>query len=102
DLWNLLAEEPQTEPGFTLRMRHEVTGLLRDGDRVTGVRYQTPDGPGELRAELTVACAGRGSVAAGAAGRRPREYPVTFDVWWFRLPREGAANFSFLPRTAPG
>jgi 2-polyprenyl-6-methoxyphenol hydroxylase-like FAD-dependent oxidoreductase len=102
DLLNLLAEEAQTEPGFTLRMRHEVIGLLRDGDKVTGVRYQTPDGPGELRADLTVACDGRWSVARRAAGLRTREYPATFDVWWFRLPREGTANFSFLPRTAPG
>jgi 2-polyprenyl-6-methoxyphenol hydroxylase-like FAD-dependent oxidoreductase len=30
------------------------------------------------------------------------EYPVYFDVWWFRLPRDGAAEFSFLPRVAPG
>jgi 2-polyprenyl-6-methoxyphenol hydroxylase-like FAD-dependent oxidoreductase len=102
DLLNLLAESAQTEPSFTLRMRTEVTGLLREGGRVTGVRYQGPDGPGELRAELTVACDGRWSVARRAAGLETREYPVTFDVWWFRLPREGPANFSFLPRTAPG
>ncbi len=30
------------------------------------------------------------------------EFPVNFDVWWFRLPREGAAEFSLLPRVAPG
>ena len=30
------------------------------------------------------------------------EYPVNFDVWWFRLQRDGAAEFSFLPRVAPG
>ncbi len=23
---------------------------------------------------------------------------VNFDVWWFKLPREGDAEFSFLPR----
>jgi 2-polyprenyl-6-methoxyphenol hydroxylase-like FAD-dependent oxidoreductase len=27
---------------------------------------------------------------------------VNFDVWWFRLPREGEAEFSLLPRMAPG
>jgi 2-polyprenyl-6-methoxyphenol hydroxylase-like FAD-dependent oxidoreductase len=102
DLLNLLADSAQTEPSFTLLMRTEVTGLLREGGRVTGVRYQGLDGPGELRAELTVACDGRWSVARRAAGLETREYPVTFDVWWFRLPREGPANFSFLPRTAPG
>jgi 2-polyprenyl-6-methoxyphenol hydroxylase-like FAD-dependent oxidoreductase len=27
---------------------------------------------------------------------------VNFDVWWFRLPRNDEAEFSFLPRMAPG
>ena len=27
---------------------------------------------------------------------------MNFDVWWFRLPRADAAEFSFLPRVAPG
>jgi 2-polyprenyl-6-methoxyphenol hydroxylase-like FAD-dependent oxidoreductase len=45
DLLNLLAEAAVTEPTFKLRMNAEVTGLLRDGDRVTGVRYQGSDGP---------------------------------------------------------
>jgi len=66
------------------------------------VRYQGPEGPGELRAELTVACDGRSSVVRREAGLKSREYPVNFDVWWFRLPREGDAEFSFLPRVAPG
>ncbi len=102
DLLNLLADVAQGEPSFTLRMKTEATGLLREGGKVTGVRYQGPDGPGELRAELTVACDGRWSIARREAGLKTREYPVTFDVWWFRLPREGAAEFSFLPRVAPG
>jgi 2-polyprenyl-6-methoxyphenol hydroxylase-like FAD-dependent oxidoreductase len=102
DLLNLFADIAQAEPSFTLRMKTEATGLLHEGSRVTGVRYQGPDGPGELRAELTVACDGRWSIARREAGLRAREYPVNFDVWWFRLPRDGAAEFSFLPRVAPG
>lgn len=102
DLLNLLAEAAQAEPGFTLRMRAEVTGLLRDGDRVTGVRYEGVDGPGELRAELTVACDGRWSIVRQEAGLSAHEYPVNFDVWWFKLPREGDTDHSFLPRMGPG
>jgi 2-polyprenyl-6-methoxyphenol hydroxylase-like FAD-dependent oxidoreductase len=102
DLLNMLAEAAQAEPSFTLRMKTEATGLLREGGRVTGVRYQGPDGPGELRAELTVACDGRSSIVRREAGLQTREYPVNFDVWWFRLPRDGDAEFSFLPRFAPG
>jgi len=102
DLLNLLAEVAQGEPTFTLRMKTEATGFLHGGGRVAGVRYQGPDGPGELRAELTVACDGRWSIARREAGLKTREYPVGFDVWWFQLPRDGDAEFSFLPRTAPG
>jgi 2-polyprenyl-6-methoxyphenol hydroxylase-like FAD-dependent oxidoreductase len=102
DLLNLLAEAAQSEPSFTSRMKTEVTGLLREGGKVTGVRYQGPDGPGDLRAELTVACDGRWSIAPRAAGLKTQEFPVNFDVWWFRLPRDGDPEFSFLPRFAPG
>ena len=41
---NLLAEAAQSEPTFTLRMGTEVTGLLREGDKVVGMRYRGPDG----------------------------------------------------------
>lgn len=102
DLLDLLAESAQAEPGFSLRMRTEVTGLVTEGSRVTGVRYQGPDGPGELRAELIVACDGRWSIARQEAGLKAREYSVNFDVWWFRLPRDGAAEYSLVPRITPG
>ncbi|VBA53207.1 2-octaprenyl-3-methyl-6-methoxy-1,4-benzoquinol hydroxylase [Mycobacterium attenuatum] len=102
DLLNLLAEAAQAEPTFTLRMKTEATGLLREGGRVVGVRYRGPDGPGELRAELTVACDGRWSMARQQAGLRARDYPVEFDVWWFKLPHEDTAQFSLLPRFGPG
>ncbi|SRX94626.1 putative oxidoreductase [Mycobacterium tuberculosis H37Rv] [Mycobacterium shimoidei] len=101
DLLNLLAEAAQAEPTFTLRMGTEVTGLLRTGDRVTGVRYQGPDGAGELHAELTVGCDGRSSTVRQDAALPGHDYPVNFDVWWFRLPfkdSDGAAQFSLLPR----
>ncbi len=103
DLLNLLAEAGDAEPAFTLRMSTEVTGLLRDGDRVTGVRYQGPDGPGELHADLTVGCDGRTSVVRRDAGLHVREWPVGFDVWWFRLPAFGdSASYTLFPRMAPG
>src|SRR5512142_348496 len=64
DLLNLLAEAGQEEPSFTLRMRTEVTELIRESGRVRGVRYCTSDGAtGEIRADLTVACDGRWSIA---------------------------------------
>ena len=39
DFLDMLADAAEEEPTFTLRRNAEVTGLLRDGERVTGVRY---------------------------------------------------------------
>jgi 2-polyprenyl-6-methoxyphenol hydroxylase-like FAD-dependent oxidoreductase len=102
DLLNLLAEAGQAEPTYTLRLRHEVTGLLRSGARTTGVTYTSPDGAGELRADLTVACDGRTSVVRQSAGLTARDFPVPFDVWWFRLPRDSNAEYTLIPRFGPG
>lgn len=102
DLLNLLAAAAAREPTFTLLMEHEVTGLLRDGNRVSGVRYRGPEGNGELTADLVVACDGRTSTVRAASGLPVREWPVPFDVWWFRLPREASGEYSLIPRTAPG
>jgi 2-polyprenyl-6-methoxyphenol hydroxylase-like FAD-dependent oxidoreductase len=102
DLLNLLAEAARAEPTFTLRLQHEVTGLLREGSRTTGVRYTSPAGDGELTADLTVACDGRTSTVRSESGLPIREWPVPFDVWWFRLPRDSDAEYSLIPRTGPG
>lgn len=103
DLLNLLAEAAAAEPTFTLRMNTEVTDLLREGGRVVGVRYQSDDGPGELRADLTVGCDGRTSVVRQDAGLQVTEWPVSFDVWWFRLPLPDRDEiFTLFPRIASG
>lgn len=102
DLLNLLAEAAEAEPTFTLLLEHEVTGLLTDGGRTTGVRYTSPLGSGELNADLTVACDGRTSTVRADSSLPVREWPVPFDVWWFRLPRGADATYSLVPRTAPG
>jgi 2-polyprenyl-6-methoxyphenol hydroxylase-like FAD-dependent oxidoreductase len=102
DLLDLIADVASAEPTFTLRMQHEVTGLLRDGDKVTGVRYDSPAGSGELCADLVVGCDGRTSVVRRDTGLPIDEYPVPFDVWWFRLPRDAQGQYSLIPRTRPG
>ncbi|WP_411375421.1 FAD-dependent oxidoreductase [Arthrobacter sp. MPF02] len=94
DFLNFLATEAAAEPTFTLLMEHEATGLEFDGGRVTGVRYRkgggSQNGGGVLRAGLVVAADGRKSVLRRAAGLRPREFPVPFDTWWFKLPRRAS------------
>jgi 2-polyprenyl-6-methoxyphenol hydroxylase-like FAD-dependent oxidoreductase len=104
DLLTLLADAGRDEPGFSLRMRTEMTELIRDGGRVHGARYRTPDGDSEeIRAELTVACDGRWSVARRQAGLPSTEFAVPIDAWWFRLPRmPGDEPSALTPRAAPG
>lgn len=102
DLLNLLAEAGQAESTFTLRMQTEVTGLLRDGGKIAGVRYRGPDGFGELRADLTVACDGRTSLVRRDAGMVPRDFPVPFDVAWFRLDAKENIKYQLTPRLSRG
>jgi 2-polyprenyl-6-methoxyphenol hydroxylase-like FAD-dependent oxidoreductase len=88
DFLNFLADAAAQEPSFSLRMGHKGTSLVRNGGRVTGVRYRTADGAGgEIRADVVVATDGRHSALRAAAGLATKEYPVPFDAWWFRLPR---------------
>ena len=89
DLLELLATAAEAEPTFRLLRSTEVTGVLRDGDRITGVSYRGADGQTrQLRAALTVACDGRSSTLRSAAGLVPRGFGAPMDVWWFRLPRQ--------------
>ncbi|MFE1880285.1 FAD-dependent oxidoreductase [Streptomyces diastatochromogenes] len=88
DLLDLLADEARREPSFQLRMNTEATSFLIESGRVTGVRYRTADGrTGELRALLTVACDGRGSLARSRPELGLRSFTCPMDAWWFRLPR---------------
>jgi 2-polyprenyl-6-methoxyphenol hydroxylase-like FAD-dependent oxidoreductase len=89
DFLDMLAAAADEEPTFTLRRNAEVTDVVRDGDRIVGVRYRdrVAGTDHEIRATLTVACDGRSSAVRAAAGLTPRSFGVPMDVWWFRLPR---------------
>jgi 2-polyprenyl-6-methoxyphenol hydroxylase-like FAD-dependent oxidoreductase len=105
DLLDLLADAGAEEPTFTLRMSTEVTGLRRGPDgAVTGVEYRTAAGvTGEIAADLTVACDGRGSAARAGAGLEVIDFPCPMDAWWFRLPRPAGDTFAALtPRIGRG
>ncbi|GAA3575616.1 FAD-dependent oxidoreductase [Amycolatopsis ultiminotia] len=100
DFLDLLAESAQKEPTFTLRLETQMTGLLRSGRRIAGVRYRTAEGTeGELEADLVLAADGRWSQTRGWAGLDPREYETPFDAWWFRISRhEGETEGMLMPR----
>ncbi len=88
DFLEMLATAAEAEPTFRLLRCTEVTGLIREADRIVGVSYRDADGRDrQLRAALTVACDGRSSTLRSAAGLVPRGFGAPMDVWWFRLPR---------------
>jgi 2-polyprenyl-6-methoxyphenol hydroxylase-like FAD-dependent oxidoreductase len=91
DFLNFMADKAKRYPCFRLELNTEVTGLLREGDRVTGVTAQARGEPLEIRAHLTVACDGRSSVIREHSGLPLTEFPMPIDVLWFRLPRADTA-----------
>jgi 2-polyprenyl-6-methoxyphenol hydroxylase-like FAD-dependent oxidoreductase len=96
DFLDLLADAGRELPGFDLRMRHDATALLRERGRIAGVVADTPEGPVELRARLTVLADGRDSRLRADAGLEPVGAPSAIDVLWFRLPREREESVTFM------
>jgi 2-polyprenyl-6-methoxyphenol hydroxylase-like FAD-dependent oxidoreductase len=87
DLLDFLAKEATHYPTFTLRMGWEVTGLIEHNGATTGVRANTPSGPVEIPAVLTVGCDGRHAFSRVAANLPLKEEGVPIDVLWFRMAR---------------
>jgi electron transfer flavoprotein-quinone oxidoreductase len=64
--------------GATLLCSTTVTGLLRDGSSVVGVRTDRPDG--DLSAKVVIACDGVNSFVAKEAGLYPEPDPANFTL----------------------
>src|SRR5437868_7232970 len=87
DFLNFLADHAKRYAGFDLRMRTEATDLLLEDGRVAGVRAKAPDGPIDIRADLTIACDGRHSILRERAGFSVENLHAPMDVMWFRVSR---------------
>src|SRR5271167_2932693 len=62
DFLNFLRESGKRFSCLKVMMNADATDLIWSGDTVVGVKANTPEGPVEIRAELTVGCDGRHSV----------------------------------------
>jgi 2-polyprenyl-6-methoxyphenol hydroxylase-like FAD-dependent oxidoreductase len=87
DFLNFIAEKAKAYPQFHLRMESEVTHLIIENGRVTGVRAETPDGHREFRAGLTVGADGRHSIVRAKAGFEVIDLGAPIDVLWMRVSR---------------
>lgn len=87
DFLDFLSRRAQAYPNFRLVMQAEARDLLREGDRVTGLRADGPEDVIEVHAPLTIAAEGRDSRLRAAAGLTLQDHGAPIDVLWFRLPR---------------
>jgi 2-polyprenyl-6-methoxyphenol hydroxylase-like FAD-dependent oxidoreductase len=88
DFLDFLADHARRYPTFRLLMEAEVTDIVKDGERVAGLRAQTPAGSLEVRADLVVAADGRQSIVREKADLPVQEFGAPMDVLWFRLSRK--------------
>jgi 2-polyprenyl-6-methoxyphenol hydroxylase-like FAD-dependent oxidoreductase len=87
DFLDFLRDEAERFPGFKLITRAEVTSVIEEGGRITGVMATTPEGPLRVNADLVVGCDGRRSAVRASAGLKVNDIGAPIDVLWMRLPR---------------
>jgi 2-polyprenyl-6-methoxyphenol hydroxylase-like FAD-dependent oxidoreductase len=96
---NFLAERAARYPNFHLRMCAAVDDVIWEGERVAGVRAVTPQGTLEVRAGLTVATDGRGSIVRDRAGLDVVDVGAPMDVLWLRVskrPEDPHDTFGYI------
>src|SRR5439155_1393307 len=64
-----------------------VRDLVREGERVVGLRFDTPAGSREVRGDLVIGADGRASVLRARAGLLARRAEQAFDVVWCKVPQ---------------
>src|SRR5207244_2976970 len=93
-LLEMLVGEAGRFPGFRLERGVTVRDLVREGERVVGLRFDTPAGSREVRGDLVIGADGRASVLRARAGLLARRAEQAFDVVWCKVPQP-----AFLDRT---
>jgi 2-polyprenyl-6-methoxyphenol hydroxylase-like FAD-dependent oxidoreductase len=102
DFLNFLRESGRKFASLKVMMSAEAVDLIRDGDRIAGVKVKTPDGIIDIEADLTVACDGRHSLVRERAGLAVEEIGAPMDVLWFRAGKRENENESLFARVNPG
>jgi 2-polyprenyl-6-methoxyphenol hydroxylase-like FAD-dependent oxidoreductase len=102
DFLNFLRENGKRFPSLKVMMNADATDLIRSGDSVVGVQANTPEGPVEIRADLTIGCDGRHSIVRERAGLEVEEIGAPMDVLWFRAGKRADENESLFARLEAG
>ncbi len=102
DFLNFLRECGKQFASLKVMMSTEAVDLIRDGDRIAGVKAKTPDGVIDIEADLTIACDGRHSLVRERAGLAIEEIGAPMDVLWFRAGKRENENERLFARVDPG
>jgi 2-polyprenyl-6-methoxyphenol hydroxylase-like FAD-dependent oxidoreductase len=102
DFLSFLAQHGRRYSQFDLRMQAEATDLIEAGDRIVGVRVNTPEGELTVHADLVVGCDGRHSIVREKAGLQTDDYGVPMDVLWFRITRRDSDGADVFGHIAAG
>ncbi len=102
DFLNFVAREAQKYLNFRLIMQADVDDLIVESGVVRGVKAQTPQGPLEIHAALTIGADGRHSIVRERAGFTPQDIGAPMDVLWFKLTRRASDTSEPFGRVAAG
>ena len=102
DFLNFLRESGKRFACLKVMMNANATDLIRSGDAVVGVTADTPEGPVEIRAGLTIGCDGRHSIVRERAGLEVEEIGAPMDVLWFRAGRRANETENLFARVQTG
>jgi 2-polyprenyl-6-methoxyphenol hydroxylase-like FAD-dependent oxidoreductase len=102
DFLNFMRESGKRFASLQVMMNADATELIRSGETVVGVKADTPDGPVEIRAGLTIGCDGRHSIVRPGANLDVEEIGAPMDVLWFRAGRRPNENERLFARVQTG
>jgi 2-polyprenyl-6-methoxyphenol hydroxylase-like FAD-dependent oxidoreductase len=102
DFLNFLRESGERFASLKVMMNANATDLIQSGDAVAGVNADTPEGPVEIRAGLTIGCDGRHSIVRARAGLEVEDIGAPMDVLWFRAGRRADESENLFARVQRG
>ena len=102
DFLYFLRENGKRFASLKVMMNANATDLVWSGANVVGVAADTPEGPVEIRAALTIGCDGRHSTVRQAAGLEVEDIGAPMDVLWFRVGRNRDEGERLFARVQTG
>ena len=103
DFLDFLAEKAQAYPGFHLHLNTKATNLIKEGDRIVGIRaeMEKKQGVEEFRAALVVGADGRHSTVRAESKLELESSSAPMDLLWMRISRRESDGEQTLGRIMP-